>query len=127
MAESISTGSIPTKPPVIIPNKFAVPSFLLDVKPEGETDAEGSDEQASTQTPGAVVTDATVTYDQSIAPTNEANQSPAADSNMLSVPGTVSVVSQTVRFAADGKSVIDVVLDVEDVKGAVTYDVRVTK
>ena len=45
----------------------------------------------------------------------------------LQVPGTFEIVSQTVRTSPDGSQVIDVVIDVEDVDGAVKYEVRITK
>lgn len=48
-------------------------------------------------------------------------------SDELDVPGTFVIVSQTVRTGADGSQVVDVVIDVEEVDGAVKYEVRITK
>lgn len=45
----------------------------------------------------------------------------------LDVPGTFEIVSQTVRTGPDGSQVVDIVIDVEEVEGAVKYEVRVTK
>lgn len=45
----------------------------------------------------------------------------------LSAPESILVKSQTVRFAPDGKQVVDVVLTVADVDGAQNYEVRVSK
>lgn len=45
----------------------------------------------------------------------------------LAVPGTFEIISQTVRTAPDGSQVIDVVIEVEEVDGAVKYEVRITK
>lgn len=45
----------------------------------------------------------------------------------LDVPGYLSVVSQTIRTGPDGNMVVDVVIDVGEVPGAVNYEVRVTK
>lgn len=45
----------------------------------------------------------------------------------LDVPGTFSIISQTVRTGPDGAQVVDVVIDVEEVEGAVKYEVRITK
>lgn len=45
----------------------------------------------------------------------------------LGVPGTFEVISQTLRTAPDGTQVVDVVVDVEDIEGAVKYEVRITK
>ena len=46
---------------------------------------------------------------------------------LLPTPDSLTLVSQNVRVTADGKFVVDVVLDVADVTGAVNYEVRVTK
>lgn len=48
-------------------------------------------------------------------------------SDELDVPAILGIVSQTVRAGADGRTVVDVVLSVEDVFGATKYDVRVSK
>lgn len=45
----------------------------------------------------------------------------------LGVPNSFKIVSQTVRTGMNGSHVVDVVIEVEDVDGAVNYDVRVTK
>ena len=46
---------------------------------------------------------------------------------VVAPPDAVTVVSQQVRQTADGKFVVDVILEVDDVPGAVNYDVRLTK
>lgn len=50
-----------------------------------------------------------------------------ADDEELQVPGSFEIVSQTVRTAPDGRQVVDIILEVEEVEGAVKYEVRVTK
>lgn len=45
----------------------------------------------------------------------------------LDVPGTFEIISQTVRTGPDGSQVVDIVIDVEEVEGAVKYEVRITK
>lgn len=45
----------------------------------------------------------------------------------LDVPGSFEILSQTIRTAPDGSQVVDVVIDVEEVEGAVKYEVRITK
>lgn len=45
----------------------------------------------------------------------------------LDVPGTFEIISQTVRTDPNGNQVVDVVIDVEEVDGAVKYEVRMTK
>lgn len=125
-SQQISTGSIPTKPPVIIPNVFAAPDFLLDVKQEGSTDADGSDEAAGSTTAGADSTDTAVSYDINLTQV-DTDAVTVSSPALLNPPTNISVFSQTVRFTSDGRAVVDVLLDIDDVPGALTYDVRVTK
>lgn len=47
--------------------------------------------------------------------------------NELGVPGSFVIISQSVRTAPDGRQVVDVVIDVEEIPGAVKYEVRTTK
>lgn len=42
----------------------------------------------------------------------------------ISAPENLTVISQTIRVLPDGTSVVDVVLDVEEVLGASRYEVR---
>lgn len=45
----------------------------------------------------------------------------------LAVPSTFEIISQTLRTGPDGAQVVDVVVEVEDVPGAVKYEIRITK
>jgi hypothetical protein len=45
----------------------------------------------------------------------------------LDVPSYMTIVEQIVRTAPDGTQVVDVVVDIEDINGAIRYDVRITK
>lgn len=56
-------------------------------------------------------------------------QEPGGVPNMgpLQPPTTWKLISQTVRQGPDGKAVVDVVFEVNDVIGATNYEVRVTK
>lgn len=45
----------------------------------------------------------------------------------LGVPGSFKIISQTVRTGPGGAQFVDIVIDVEEVEGAVKYEVRVTK
>lgn len=56
---------------------------------------------------------------------SELNEDEVSDA--LDVPGTFTIVSQTVRTAANGQQVVDIVIDVEEVDNAVKYEVRMTK
>lgn len=45
----------------------------------------------------------------------------------LDAPSSLTIVSQTVRTAPDGRQVVDIVIEVEDIPGALNYELRVTK
>ncbi len=45
----------------------------------------------------------------------------------IEAPDEITIISQTTRTAPDGRQVVDVVIDVSDVEGAMNYDVRITK
>jgi hypothetical protein len=45
----------------------------------------------------------------------------------IEAPDEIVIVSQTIRTDPSGRQVIDVVIDVAEVEGAVKYDVRITK
>ena len=47
--------------------------------------------------------------------------------NDLETPENITVITQEVRTAPDGRQVVDIVLEVSDVPGAMKYDVRITK
>lgn len=48
-------------------------------------------------------------------------------SNGLMPPDYVSVISQVMRQTSDGRYVVDIILDVEDIPGATNYEVGLTK
>lgn len=47
--------------------------------------------------------------------------------DVLDIPDEFTIISQTVRRAPGGYQVIDVVIQTEDIDGAINYEVRVTK
>ena len=51
----------------------------------------------------------------------------STDTTTLYPPNSVAVVSQTVRVVSGGTQVVDVVLEVEDVQGAASFEVKVAK
>ena len=46
--------------------------------------------------------------------------------DILEPPGSFEILSQTVRTAPDGRQVVDIVIEVEDMPGAADYDFRIT-
>lgn len=59
-------------------------------------------------------------------PTNDIPVESGAEET-LPTPQFIEIVSQTIRIAPDGSTLVDVVIDVEDIPGVTNYDVRVTK
>ena len=49
------------------------------------------------------------------------------DGNVLPVPETITVVSQTVKAAPGGGYLVDIIVDIPNMNGVETYDVAVTK
>jgi hypothetical protein len=48
-------------------------------------------------------------------------------SSIPSTPQLIAIKSQSVNIKPDGTTVIDVILDIEDVRNAVEYEVRIAK
>lgn len=47
--------------------------------------------------------------------------------NILDTPSSFTIVSQEIKTGLDGRQVVDIVIEVEDVPGADSYNVRVSK
>lgn len=45
----------------------------------------------------------------------------------LSPPGEITIVQQTVRVGSDGRSVVDVIIEIDDQYAGSTIDTRLTK
>lgn len=106
----------------IDPN-FFLPPNVVDMR---YVDLEEADSNTMRDSEGEVVG---ASYDEVSNAEFEAIPTGSQDSSetMLPTPDSVSLVSQEVRVTADGKIVVDVVLDVADISGAVNYEVRMTK
>lgn len=106
------------KSPVIIDPSFYVPPETIGVDFIYDGADEYSDELIQ---PDDTIDDidSYIGYDE-----DESDYTP--DEPELDSPD-FTVVSQTVRIAPDGTSVVDVLISVDDVPGAIDYDVRVTK
>jgi len=80
----------------------------------------GSQEVADPDTEGNVFQDDT--QEDELAGTAD-----ATDDEALDAPSFMEIVEQVIRTAPDGRQVVDVVLEIEDIEGSIKYDVRVTK
>jgi hypothetical protein len=121
-----SAKSVKYAPPIEIDPNFFLPPTVVDMRYRNLEDASDSTTTRSDQT-GEVVN---VDYDEVSYSELERDTDPFENesvSTIISPPDYVTVVSQQVRVASDGKFVVDIILDVEDVPDAIQYDVRLTK
>lgn len=66
-----------------------------------------------------------VVYDDGSAP--ETDEGGQEEVDTLPTPQYILVLDQVVRFAPDGKALVDVTIEVEDIPGISNYEVRMTK
>lgn len=63
----------------------------------------------------------------SISPINDSVEVLNPASKIPSTPQLISIKSQTINIKPDGTAAVDIIIDVEDVRNAVEYEVRITK
>ena len=95
----------------IDPTLFFIPPDVIDFR-------------SQTRDPNA---DEPTEYDPGLDDTDGEVDVPDDGSDDLATPSWLNVVSQTARSSSDGRTVVDVVVEVEDILGALTYEVRVTR
>lgn len=125
MAKQIRDTQIIKTPEVVIdPRFFFVPDDVVGVRPATTEDLIPDDPDDDYLSG--------VDYDADLLNDTVGTDIPPDEGGVVDTPGTlqtpqtISVVSQTVRITADGTTVVDVVLAVEDIAGATNYEVRVT-
>lgn len=115
MAQIRDTDIIQT-PAVTVDPRLFVPDDVIDIKVKSpEIDPENPSD-VPTGEEGEIIVDA-----------EGADNISNLQDFTLPTPNSVTVVEQTIRFAPDGRAVVDVVIEVEDVPGVDNYDVRTTK
>lgn len=45
---------------------------------------------------------------------------------IMDAPGSFVILEQIVRVGSDGSQVVDVIVDVEEIEGAISYDIRMS-
>lgn len=106
MADQLNTGQIVTKPEIIIDPMFPMPPGVLGVRQgDGLTDSdiESFEDDGS---------------EYSLDDVEE-----TTDAGTLAPPSSIIVVGQTARVV-NGRTVIDVQIEIEDVPGMEDYEVR---
>ena len=127
---TISAKSVKTAPQVTLDPNFFLPPNVVDMRYADLEVESDSATTRSTETGEVINVDYQEVDYSEIAP-NPDDAAGAGNGTtsptLIQPPDSVTVVSQTVRQTADGKFVVDVTLDVEDIPGVVQYDVRLTK
>ena len=112
-----STRNVVLKQPVVLDPNFFSPPGVVDVRyiNDNETDGLYTDDSEDTVVDGS----------DSESPDDLIVNNPVSIG--LQPPSNVTVVSQTVKVATDGRFVVDVVIDVEDMPGVNNYETRLSK
>jgi hypothetical protein len=110
-----STRNVVNKQPVVLDPNFFLPPGVVDVRHVNDTETDGlySDESDDTIAEGDVESPVDSVVD--------------GNNDVLQPPGEITIVSQTVKVADDGKFAVDVVIDVEEIPGVTNYETRLTK
>lgn len=135
MAQIRDTDIIRT-PEVTLDPRLFIPDGVIDIgvrsteiDPDTPTPTADDTDAVDDGTTGSADTgsgtgDGGVVYDP---PTNADIPVESGESDKLPTPQTMTIISQTIRIAPDGSSLVDVVIEVEDIPGVPNYDVRITK
>ena len=123
----ISTANVIQTPPVVLNPQFFLPPDVIDVR-VGDS-AEPVEDDGITY--DDVIDADDVLTDGSTPDVPDTPNVPTDDdgegAEVLPTPQWMNIIDQQVRIAPDGKAVVDVVIELEDVTGATEYDVRITK
>ena len=117
MAEQIKDTQIVNAPSVVIDPAFFLPPDVIGVI-VSETSAPSEREEDE-------ILEAIVVNDVETGGEDISNPDDAEDA--LVPPSWLIVANQTARIAPDGNSVIDVVIELENIPGSINYELRVTK
>jgi hypothetical protein len=133
MAQIRDTDIIRT-PEVNLDPRLFIPDGVIDIgvkssgiDPENPTDTPSATSAEAIE--GVEVDDSGTTDDGEVhydEPSNLPVES-GDEEDKLPTPQYIEIVSQTIRIAPDGSSLVDVVINVEDIPGISNYDVRMTK
>jgi hypothetical protein len=126
----ISTANVIKTPEVVLNPVFFLPPDVVDVRVADTSDPTEEDGVTYDDVVDAddVLTDGSPTDDDTVVDTpNVPIDDDGEGAEMLPTPQWMQIIDQQVRIAPDGKAVVDVVIELEDVTGATEYDVRMTK
>lgn len=119
MAEQIKDTQIVNAPPVVIDPAFFLPSDVVGVIiSETSTPSEKEEDE---------ILEAQLTDETNSGDAGENVASPTGTDDALYPPSWFTVISQTNRISTDGRSVVDVVVELETIPGSINYELRLTK
>jgi hypothetical protein len=120
MAQIKDTNVIKT-PEVVLNPQFFLPPDVIDMR-SGYQD---------------IIQEDNVTYDDAIIDADNQSQSDYGVDNgesgtnesaeSIPSPQWMNIIDQQVRISTDGKAIVDVTVEFEDISGSSEYDIRVTK
>lgn len=124
MSQQIKDTNVIKTPEVVLNPVFFLPPDVIDVRSgtpptENEEDGVTYDDVVDVDD---VLTDSPIDTGSDDFPIDDGDAV-----EMLPTPQWMNIIDQQVRIAPDGKAVVDVVIELEDVSGATEYDVRVAK
>lgn len=126
----ISTANVIKTPEVVLNPVFFVPPDVVDIRVADTSDPVEED---------GVTYDDVIDADDALVDGSDMDDGGISDTpsvptdgdgeggETLPTPQWMTIIDQQVRIAPDGKAVVDVVIELEDVTGATEYDVRITK
>lgn len=126
----ISTANVIKTPEVVLNPQFFVPPDVIDVRVADTSDPSQEDGVTYDDVIDAddVLVDGSDTDDGGIIDTpNVPTDDDGEGAEVLPTPQWMNIIDQQVRISPDGRAVVDVVIELEDVTGATEYDVRITK
>lgn len=114
---TLNQHNIVAKPPIKIDsNAFLIPGLV-------NVEYANPEDRAVSITEGFEGEEISIIYDEF----TDVSEDTGVESNFLRPPDSAEIVEQIVRVAPDGRFVVDVVLEVENISGVSNYDVGITK
>lgn len=120
---TISGKQVKQTQPVEIDPNFFLPPNVVDMR-YVDIDEEGNSSTTRSEDTGEIIS---VNYDEVDYSEFDSEPDTGTVPPLLSPPDSVTLVSQQVRVTDDGRFVVDVILEVEDMPGVINFDVRTAK
>lgn len=124
--DQIKTTNVIKAPEIVLDPTFFLPPDVVDVRVGNTSDP--AEEDGVTYDDIVDVDDVIISDDDLANPGPEVpTDDDGEGAELLPTPQWMNIIDQQVRIAPDGRAVVDVVIELEDITGATEYDVRMTK